>query len=283
LGVETSLGYFQGSSRDRAIMTGLMAHRTWAPEVQALFEEVFASGGTLVDIGANIGLTSIPIAKSRGIHCHAFEPDPENFRYLVSNIAANGAETVRPYNVALMAEDGVLSFERSLDNWGDHRVRMRDVPAGPFEEDRRSVIQVQGRRLDRVLDCDRLARPLVMKVDTQGAEVQVLRGATSLLPKVDVAILEYWPYGLRRMGDQASQLDEFVATFPYGAILDTGPGKSVYGGKPRFTATSALLADLRRLAPAEGAGIEWVDIVMSRTPALADVARGRASPSVSGG
>ena len=264
-GCDSPLGFFQGSSRDRGVLWGLIAERRWAPEVQAILRDTFVNGGTLIDVGANIGLTSIPIAKARPVDCHAFEPDPENYRYLLSNIAANAATRVRPYNIAAMAEEGVLSFERSVDNMGDHRVRVGGGAAGAFQEQRREVIEVEGKRLDTLLSAETLATPIVLKVDTQGAEVHVLRGAAALLSRVDVAILEYWPYGLRRLGTTARELHELIAAFPVGAVLGTGPGRSEYDGTPRFVSTASLIDEMRRHAPDDGVEIDWVDIVLRRT------------------
>jgi FkbM family methyltransferase len=263
-GCETPLGFFQGSSRDRAVLGGLLAARTWAPEVQSILTEVFAVGGTLIDVGANIGLTSIPISKSRGVRCYAFEPDPENFRFLISNIAANSAAGVRAFNVAVMGAAGELTFERSVDNMGDHRVRIGAASGGAFAEDQRQVIRVEGNRLDALLAQEPLQRPVVLKVDTQGAEVHVLRGATGILSSVDAIILEYWPYGLRRLGTTAGELRQCIEAFPRGAILGTGPGVSKYDGSVRYQNTRGLMASLQQLAPDEGLEIDWVDVLMRR-------------------
>lgn len=255
-GCAGKLGYFQGSVRDRAVLLGYARERTWAPEVQHVLEQVLRRGGTLIDVGANIGLTSIPIAVARAVRCYAFEPDPENYKFLLGNIAFNGAATVRPFNCAIMAEDGPLTFERSINNMGDHRVRRGPRAPGEFAEDRREVIHVQGRRLDSALATETLTPPVVLKVDTQGAEVQVLSGAAGLLERIDVAIFEFWPYGLRRMKDSTEDFYRLISAFPFGGILRDAPVE----GMP----TSALIEVLRRQIPSDGSLIDWADIVLSR-------------------
>ena len=51
------------------------------------FEE--RDSGTYLDIGANIGLTTIPIARNHRVRCHSFEPDPGLFVHLLENIHRN--------------------------------------------------------------------------------------------------------------------------------------------------------------------------------------------------
>ncbi len=259
-GCAGDLGFFQGSSRDQVVFAHYVATRTWAPELQALLNRLLERGGTLIDVGANIGLTSIPVSRVSGVRCYAFEPDPENYRFLVSNIAANRAENVRAFNVAMMSEEGTLAFERSADNMGDHRVHV-DVNGGAFGEDRRDVVQVQGKRLDSALASESLKATVVLKVDTQGAEVRVLTGAAGLLPRVDVAILEFWPYGLRRVGDTPQGFYDAISTFPFGAILGGGP--------LAWMPTGELIAELRRRLPADASHADHADVVLSRRAGIA--------------
>jgi FkbM family methyltransferase len=261
IGVEGELGYFQGSARDQAVQGRYLRDRTWAPELQALFERILKRGGTLVDVGANIGLTTVPIARKLGVRCYAFEPDPDNFRYLVSNIAANGVTTAKPFNLAVMPREGVLSLERSTNNMGDHRIRMGDGAPGEYDEQHRTIVEVRGARLDAVLENEPLASPVVLKVDTQGAEVQVLRAAAGLLPRVDHAVLEFWPYGLRRMGDSPEAFYELVAEFPFGAVLQPD-------APPTVLPIRELTAELRRRIPQDGTSTEHADVWVSRVAEL---------------
>jgi FkbM family methyltransferase len=259
VGVEGDLGYFQGSARDQAVQGQYMRERTWAPELQAVFARVLERGGTLVDVGANIGLTTVPVAKRQGVRCYAFEPDPDNYRYLISNIAANGVTTAKAFNIAVMPHEGALQLERSTSNMGDHRIRLDAVSPGKYDEHRRATVEVQGRRLDRVMEGEILTSPIVLKVDTQGAEVQVLRSASAFLPRVDYAILEFWPYGLRRMGDSPEAFYDLIAPFPFGAVLGAV-------SQPTLVPIAELTAELRRRIPQDGSSIEHLDVILSRTP-----------------
>jgi FkbM family methyltransferase len=261
------LGVFEGDPRDRVVLGYLLGHGTYAPELQALLQEVlFASGeGTLIDAGANIGLTSIPVARARSVACHCFEPDPANHTFLARNVIANGVQhlvTLHPF--ALMAEEGSVDFERSPDNMGDHRVRKQ--PAAPVRalegEHLRQVTRVPARRLDAVLASVELKRPVVLKVDTQGADVQVLRGASGLLRQVDFLIAEYSPYLLRRMGDSPEAYFEQLRQFERGAVLD-GAGHRL----PALVPIEALIGELRSRLPADGSSADHLDVILARRPA----------------
>ncbi len=259
-GCEGQLGFFFGDIRDEYVYRAYRYTGTWDPEIQALFDRLFAKGGTLIDAGANIGLLSVPISKRRGVTVHAFEPDPENFRFLRANAAANGATLVHAYNLALMAEDGTLEFERSRINWGDHRVRR--APGVEMDE-RQEVIHVEGRRLDAVLRSVELRRPVLLKVDTQGADVQVLRGAVGMLDRVDYAVCEFWPYGLRRMGESCEAFYDAISVFSFGAILGSG--------SPSLSPLGDVVSELRRLIPQDGSEPErLVDVFLSKQRAFWD-------------
>ncbi len=265
LGVSTfsftgSLGTFQGATQDEFIFLGYFLTGTWAPELQALLHDVFPTPGkgTLIDVGANIGLTSIPIARERGIRCYALEPEPRNFRLLTWNVAENGVtDLVHAVNVAAADRDEVMTLELSEENRGDHRLRL-GAPVGPglLGEGARQTISVPARRLDDVLAGAELVAPVVLKIDTQGADVSVLRGADRLLGFADYVIVEYFPYALRRAGASPSDLGSLLARFPRAAILSSA--------RHEFGATEAVLAEARRRVPDDAGPTMQVDLVLAR-------------------
>lgn len=128
-----------------------------------------------VDIGANIGFFTV-IAAHRGASVHAFEPDPMNYQRLVRNVKLNGfSETqVKTYPCALGGESGYAVLHRPLsDNYGMASIVGAPAPDG---------IRVPLRRLDDVLKP--FPSRCVIKIDVEGAELQVLDGAESFLAKM---------------------------------------------------------------------------------------------------
>jgi FkbM family methyltransferase len=160
---------------------------------------------TLVDVGANIGSICIP-AVSRGWvdKAIAIEPEPTNYRLLSANILINDvAKSIRALNVAAGANVGeVLELELSDNNKGDHRIFVSDEP-GRYGEAGRRRLQVEVSTLDTILHDVDLESALLW-IDIQGYEGQVLAGARDICSQAVPAVLEFWPYGMRRARSYAA-------------------------------------------------------------------------------
>jgi FkbM family methyltransferase len=156
-----------------------------------------AIGGIMLDIGANIGRTSIPriiLGDVRAVY--AAEPEPANYACLVRNtLEHNVRGLVLPDCVAIGATRGEAQMRRSRYP-GGHRVLHGD------ETDTGSIL-VQVWPLDKwvvQLGIDAGAVTFV-KTDTQGSELNVLRGAPSLLARKHVSWLIEIDPGLLRRAD----------------------------------------------------------------------------------
>lgn len=248
------------------VMGGYIANRGYCPGfVDLICKRLLKDGhGTFVDIGANIGLITIPVARNSQAVVHAFEPEPSNFRHLTQNVGANLVpERVNLHNFALAAEEGSLEFELSADNFGDHRIhRPTDIAWEKFAESRRRVIEIKGRPLDAILDPDDLPRPIIVKMDTQGAEVEVVKGGRRLFEHADYVLSEYCPYMIRRMGDDPEAFLNFVREFPFAARLNDGDTASLMV-KPTEDAIGFMTE-----IPRDGSAARHVDVLLTRTGEL---------------
>ena len=136
--------------------------------------KVIPVGGTCVDVGANIGIFTLPFAKrvgSRG-SIHAFEPDRLNFKRLVANSALNGFEhIIRCHQMAVSNTSGQVSFYRSDSNhsgWGSV-VEFKDI-AVEHEV-------VPAITLDEFLSSEKISTVDLLKVDVEAHEPELLEGA----------------------------------------------------------------------------------------------------------
>lgn len=168
-----------------------------------------ALGGVMLDLGANLGRTCIPRVLLGDVRAvYAAEPHPANYACLVRNVLEHSlGGFVLPDRVAIGAERGEVQLRVSRFS-GGHRVLPR--PRRPVETMTVDVWPVDA-WLDRLgIEPEGVT---FVKVDTQGSEVGVLRGAESLVGRRHVAWqVEVDPVLLKRAGTPLRDLCRFVET-----------------------------------------------------------------------
>ncbi|MGD8570290.1 MAG: FkbM family methyltransferase [Gammaproteobacteria bacterium] len=217
IGVEGGIGEIYGSIMDKSIIAKYAKTGIWSKRTLELLNNFFKEKvGTYIDIGANIGLTTLPVAMSTNVKCIAFEPDPKNFRYLEQNILnVCPTKSIESYNVAISDKSGIVTFELSPHNLGDHRLRL-ESKVNLLGEDKWKTINVQAKRLDD-FNFD-IKSPLAIKIDVQGAEPLVIAGGNKILESANLIILEFSPYWMNRMGTNPAVVIDFVSNFPKATI-----------------------------------------------------------------
>lgn len=221
--VDGEYGEFEGALADRVVMGEYRSRGTWAQGLVSLVvDRLFGDGpGTFIDVGANIGLVAIPVVQRTGSVGIAFEPEPRNFGFLARNVARHGlTDRIECHPLACYSEPAQLRLALSSDNLGDHRLQPKAAAA---KSGARPEIEVGAVRLDDVLRGRELARPIVVKLDTQGSEVRVLEGARETLARSDYVISEYWFEGILAHGDTPARFAEIMREFQFGAVLHVLP------------------------------------------------------------
>jgi FkbM family methyltransferase len=259
MAVQTEDGLVLSRVQDRTMLPWLAKAHSFGQGPQnmmALFRRLLANGGTYLDIGANIGVTTIPLAERSDIAIHAFEPDPVNFRMLVANLSINCPEhRVSLHEIALGEADSTLSFELNPTNPADNRLAGSGRPAMGEESWQR--IDVRVCRLDDVIGD--FAKPLVVKIDTQGAEARVVAGGQRTLGQADLIALEWDPYLLARVGGDPELVLSLVAGFQWASMKAFGSdAKSEWRSGPE-------VAERMRAALAGGAQAgPYYDVLAAR-------------------
>lgn len=160
-----------------------------------LIRRASRAGWSFVDVGANLGDHSLPAAfvrTSRTQRFSAFEPDPRVIGVLRQNIERNGlASIVDTFPFALAARASVASLNTAADSDASYLT----AAATP------DTIEIETRTLDAVLGDDYPVN-VVMKVDVEGAELDVLEGARGFLEHRPDAVLivEFNPIAQERAG-----------------------------------------------------------------------------------
>jgi FkbM family methyltransferase len=184
------------------------------PGTRRILQAVVGPGGRAVDVGASVGLHTLALARAVGQtgRVDAFEAAPGLQPYLQRTLAVNGLGQVHLHNMAVGAKDGTASFQvartighSSLYELGDDEVR--------------DQVTVQLRQLDSVSGV--MAPIDLIKIDVEGAELDVIRGAKKILsgsPEC-VVVAEFGPSHLRRAG---VSVEDWFSEF-------TGHGFGYYG------------------------------------------------------
>lgn len=150
---------------------------TWEPEVQALLPQLLTADSVVWDVGAATGFHTLIMARlvGRNGRVVAFEPLPENLVLLRENILLNGFENVAVVEVALSdrSRRGVLVAE------GDDEVSIALAEPGAGE----AGIEIDVTTADTILLDGSVPAPSLIKIDVEGAEIELLDGARETLKR----------------------------------------------------------------------------------------------------
>ena len=145
---------------------------------------------TVIDVGANTGQFAGEARRfAPDAMIYSFEPLPDCYAALVQRF--QGDSKFRAFNTALGEAPGQAVFHRSSYSPSSSLLRMASLHSEAFPETAGSMdVTVPVDTLDNLRPSLELRPPVLLKIDVQGFEDRVLRGATGLLASVDVAILE---------------------------------------------------------------------------------------------
>ncbi|TDU64636.1 FkbM family methyltransferase [Prosthecobacter fusiformis] len=156
------------------------------------------STGIILDVGANIGCMSLTLSDLRP-NCivYAFEPSPETFKHLKSNVSNNKAsDRVIPLRLAVGREDTILQFLNDSGSPATNRLIL------PGEHLSGPLVEVNVVSLDSFLVDKRGPEVAFLKIDVEGHEPAVIQGAIQLLSSGTCrsGLVELCPANLHRVG-----------------------------------------------------------------------------------
>jgi FkbM family methyltransferase len=166
--------------------------RSWAENMERIEPEIldwidgFESGSVLFDLGASIGLFAIYAAIRARARVVAFEPEAQNYATMELNHFLNRDKIVHPLialNLALSDSSGLGSIFCRYYGAGEH-VKILDRSETRDTREQFTPAHVQAtlkQPLDKVIADYGLPAPSYLKIDVDGAEKEVLGGATRTL------------------------------------------------------------------------------------------------------
>ncbi|MDR3653778.1 MAG: FkbM family methyltransferase [Paludibacter sp.] len=184
-------------------------------EVEISFIKKFLKRGDIFfDIGANIGLFSLhasPILGANG-HIYSFEPTPETFTRLTRNIELNSFSNVTLENKGLSNKNEFLQFHvatNGFDAWNSFAIIN--------ELGNSDTIKVEVTTLDNYIDTQNISNINLIKLDVEGWELNVLKGAVSLLSSSNspVLLVEFTETNAFAAGYYCGELFDYVKSFGY--------------------------------------------------------------------
>lgn len=179
------------------------------PGTRLFISRALAPGECFVDIGANLGIMTLAAARAlegKG-KIHAFEPFPKTRRLLERTVWANGhQDLVTIHSMAVSNRTGKhkLHIGSTCGHNSLFPLEVSGLANAPLE-DMGGSVEVDLTRLDEVI---RPGSPVhLIKIDAEGAELDVIEGAVPLLRSLeDVAlIVEFGPTHLKRIGMTTEQ------------------------------------------------------------------------------
>ena len=190
---------------------------------RAILERAMGYVDVFVDVGANIGLYTC-IARSKDLIVVGIEPQPRNLGYMISNLVRNEWSDVEVWPVGLAESPGLATLYGAsgpsaslLKGWAGYSTRFRQ--------------SIPVTTLDALIGSKFDGKRVLIKIDVEGAEYQVLKGATATLCRqprpmwlIEICLSEFHPDGINP--DFAQTFDIFWK-FGYSAWEVRDPSRRV--------------------------------------------------------
>lgn len=149
----------------------------------------FQDGSVFFDVGANIGnyanevLTTYPMAKG-----FLFEPHPVSFKKLADGKNLRNAQV---FNIALGEKNEFLSFYDRADTEGSEHASLYSGALSSIHKQAMVEIKVEVKTLDSFCQEKQISHIDFLKIDTEGHELAVLKGAQKLLAENSIRLIQF--------------------------------------------------------------------------------------------
>lgn len=185
------------------------------PNEMAFLRSVLKPGMTFVDVGANVGLYTILASRLTGSSGRvvAFEPSPRERASLQRHIERNSLGNVIVRPEAVSDEAGTATLHLTDPYWGGQNTIGAPIYEGV---DVVSSVGVPTARLDDVLNEIGLDTIDCLKIDVEGAEAMVLRGAArTLTGSRPIVLIELLDASLSKQGSSAAEVIGLLQSYGY--------------------------------------------------------------------
>ncbi len=173
------------------------------PDDEVFLSAYLKSGDNYIDIGANIGTTTLTAALAVGDSGQviAYEAHPETFKYLIRSVMNNVTliSRITLHNVALGQERGYVNFSNvkghddinHVMNDSSYEKNISNTKKMNLSMNNSKVLSVPMTRLDDELSPSHID---LIKIDVEGYELQVFKGANKVLNRTDAIFFEVFDH-----------------------------------------------------------------------------------------
>jgi FkbM family methyltransferase len=196
----------------------------YEPRTAQAIKQNLSAGGTFWDIGANVGLFSLLASKivGPGGRVCSFEPSPEVFKLLSAN--TRGLHSIRAIQCGVGNADAVAAFAtQGLSSAASFVEDVTEINQAYLPETPIRKVEVNIRKVDTL--AKELGPPRLIKVDVEGFEAEVLKGASWILSNVrPILIIEIHPPQLTLSGGTEALIFQLLTDHGYGwEVIDRNP------------------------------------------------------------
>lgn len=193
----------------------------YEPYITALLRFFMRRDSVFLDVGANIGLHALQIAgalpESRSF---CFEPHPVIVGELRRNVRMSGFDNVSVHALACGDRSGQVEFH--LHGEGTYNRGLSSLSVNPDMGATFRTERVEMVPLDAFLAPEVRDRVRVVKIDTQGSELQVIRGMKELLARAKPVVIFEFESDYAR--EPLAAIREYLAEFPEHRVFKIRPG-----------------------------------------------------------
>ena len=212
-------------------------------EFLEVLEFFYEPGGLILDVGANIGNHTLYFTKVMGALVAAFEPAPHNVVALELNLQLNGVtSSVTTHRIALGSGDGQVELRMAIgQNFGTFSASPSSNPNRP-KDDIQAAVDVPVRALDDVLNTEHTGAAVsIVKIDVEGMELAVLKGARTTLERWrPVVACECFSFA------EFTRIEAFLTPMGYTPVVMSNFTPTFVFVSPRNAFHAARLADYLR-------------------------------------
>lgn len=192
-------GCFFSHEPHNTLIARIRRKGSYEPYLEHICNRILPTGGLFIDVGANIGLISLPLLKQKdSAKAILFEPSPVANRLLNKNIMLNELTgRAVAYNCALSNQnsEAVLFAVNEYDDTSMDGLIFTERTKGC------KAIEVRQKKLDDIIREISVERIDIIKIDCEGAELLVLQGAAECITQFKpIVFMECTPINYSKYG-----------------------------------------------------------------------------------